>query len=172
MNINEWAAQYKATKKLPEKTILCTTSGCTVRTTAFGTNLDSKVQKAGGIENLLLNFKCRGCRTSSVEKPLRKVAKSNMKKTSKEKKKDVVAEMVRNVNVDVNAVPVKISFNDPEAVRQLTEGACQRPDIYLNNDRACDGCALYEHCACSLKQLLSETGRKVSNNKQQIKRKK
>jgi hypothetical protein len=40
---------------------------------------------------------------------------------------------------------------------------CWRPDIYLNGDRSCNECRLYENCQCDLKRLVSETGRKVRN---------
>ena len=45
-----------------------------------------------------------------------------------------------------------VDFTNKEQVKKLTEGACWRPDIYLNNERACNGCYLFEHCACPIKK--------------------
>ena len=35
-------------------------------------------------------------------------------------------------------------------------GTCQRPDIFLHNDKACDGCPYYEYCMCYGKRLSHE----------------
>jgi hypothetical protein len=168
--IDEWVTQYGTEGKLPSKTIPCSTEGCTTETTCFSTNLSGKITSTeGGLPTLLRTFKCRGCRSKTsgvVEKPkLARVAKSTKKTTTKkevkETKVEALKEAARSFVVDPNRVSIKYNFNDPESVRQLTEGTCQRPDIYLNNDRACDGCVLYEHCACASKQLLAATGRKA-----------
>jgi len=45
-----------------------------------------------------------------------------------------------------------IDFTNKEQVAELTEGGCWRPDIYLNNDRACNECYLYEHCKCAIRR--------------------
>lgn len=168
--IEEWAQQYIKLNKLPKQKIPCSVEGCTVETTCFSTNLRQRtIAHQEGIRGVLRDFKCRGCRSKAngfSEKPkLQRVAKA-VKKTAVTKKSvrdsrvETLKEHARACTVDVNAQPVRYNFDDPEQVRQLTEGACQRPDIYLNNDRACDGCVLYEHCACAAKQLLSDTGRK------------
>jgi hypothetical protein len=43
-----------------------------------------------------------------------------------------------------------------EGILIVTTNSCIRPDIYLDNDRHCNGCKYYEHCGCSLKKLIGE----------------
>ena len=62
-----YVAQYKAKGTLPSQHIYCTASGN--RITCFGDNLHGKVNKAGGIENLLMNFVCKDARGPSVKAP-------------------------------------------------------------------------------------------------------
>jgi|LakMenE18May11ns_1017448.scaffolds.fasta_scaffold9854901_5 hypothetical protein len=38
-------------------------------------------------------------------------------------------------------------------VESMTEHACLRPDIYLDNGRCCVGCPYVEFCICSVKKL-------------------
>jgi hypothetical protein len=38
-------------------------------------------------------------------------------------------------------------------VESMTEHACLRPDIYLDNGRCCIGCSYVEFCICSVKKL-------------------
>jgi hypothetical protein len=176
INVTDWIESYTQTGKLPELRIPCITEGCDVTTTCFGSNLEGRIKKTeGGLRALLTEFKCRGCRGGAKAKTVRmtmkdgaelivgkaaKAVRKNTKKAAKEEHVENLKQALRSATMNVNAVPQRISFNDPEAVRQLTEHACQRPDIYLDNDRACDGCGLYEHCACKSKQLLADTGRK------------
>ena len=174
ININDWVESYEQTGKLPQLRIPCNTEGCDVTTTCFGSNLANRISKTdGGLRTLLSVFTCRSCRTQStkvvektgdVEKTLKRVAKATNRRPRKKSDKAIrieeLKEAASTVTVNVNAVPVRYNFKDPVQVEELTNGTCQRPDIYLNNDRACDGCALYEHCACSVKQLLADTGRR------------
>lgn len=172
--IEDWAKQYDVNGKLPETMIPCSTEGCDTKTTCCSTNLKSKVAATeGGVRALLSDFKCRSCRgktkvvtmpvsTSGESVPVRKRAakKTVTKAAQKLSRVEELNAHARAATVNVNAVPLRINFEDAEAVRQLTDGACQRPDIYLDNDRACDGCSLYELCACAAKQLLADSGRK------------
>ena len=174
INVTDWIESYTQTCKLPELRIPCISEDCDVTTTCFGSNLEGRIKKTeGGLRALLTTFKCRSCRGGASAKtvrmtmkdgvPLKRAAKAVRKGTKKAAKEEHIEQLkqaLRSATMSVNAVPQRVSFNDPEAVRQLTEGACQRPDIYLDNDRACDGCGLYEHCACKSKQLLAHTGRK------------
>jgi len=169
--IEEWAQQYDKNEKLPKQKIPCSAEGCVNETTCFSSNLKNRVvAHAEGVRGLLRGFKCRSCRTESAvatkttgtaEKPVRRAAKKTISKAAlKQTRTEELTAQARNSTANVNAVPERFKFDNPDHVRQLTEGACMRPDIYLNNDRACDGCDLYEHCACAAKQLLSESGRK------------
>jgi hypothetical protein len=40
-----------------------------------------------------------------------------------------------------------------EGIANLTASSCIRPDIYLDNDRNCDGCPYFDDCVCSIKRL-------------------
>jgi hypothetical protein len=35
--------------------------------------------------------------------------------------------------------------------KKITSSNCWRPDIFLDNDRSCGDCKLYDNCDCSLK---------------------
>tara|TARA_R110000868_G_C10559852_1_gene736762 strand:- start:246 stop:533 length:288 start_codon:yes stop_codon:yes gene_type:complete len=35
--------------------------------------------------------------------------------------------------------------------KEITKTMCWRPDIFLDNDRSCGPCSLYENCECVLK---------------------
>jgi hypothetical protein len=45
-----------------------------------------------------------------------------------------------------------IDMKSPGQVAELTKGACLRPDIYLNNGKACNGCHIYELCKCNARK--------------------
>jgi hypothetical protein len=45
-------------------------------------------------------------------------------------------------------------------ISSVTESACIRPDIFLDNDRNCDDCPYYEACRCALKRLSTSKKRK------------
>lgn len=47
-----------------------------------------------------------------------------------------------------------------EGISMLTTNTCLRPDIYLDNDRHCDGCQYYDHCECSLRKLIGQRRRR------------
>jgi hypothetical protein len=47
-----------------------------------------------------------------------------------------------------------------EGIASVTSVGCIRPDIYLNNDRCCDGCPYYDDCACKIKRLSNEKKQK------------
>jgi hypothetical protein len=40
-----------------------------------------------------------------------------------------------------------------EGIANLTASSCIRPDIYLDNDRTCNGCPYFNDCVCSIKRL-------------------
>lgn len=56
-DIEKFVAQYQLRKTLPSTKIVCTKTGNLI--TAFGPNLHGKVEKYGGIENLLTTFVCK-----------------------------------------------------------------------------------------------------------------
>lgn len=44
-------------------------------------------------------------------------------------------------------------LKNKDGISNVTNGACIRPDIYLDNDRYCDDCPYYDDCSCDLKRL-------------------
>jgi hypothetical protein len=48
-----------------------------------------------------------------------------------------------------------------DGIASVTTNACIRPDIFLDNDRYCDGCPYLEDCQCNLKRLTTDKRRKI-----------
>ncbi len=127
---------------------------CESKTTAFGSNLQNKISKAGGLEALLSNFECRSCRTAGqnkvrLPKALRK--KRGSKGAARQAK---TQEMLRNLPSMVFAErkPV-VLIDNPDYAAKVTQHSCHRPDIYLDSGRACDFCQLYNVCTAPCKNL-------------------
>jgi len=45
-----------------------------------------------------------------------------------------------------------LDMTNPEHVRSLTSFSCARPHIFLDNDRNCNGCNIYNLCCCPIKR--------------------
>ena len=90
--LTSWITQYEGNKTLPNKKIPCTTEGCKTETTAFGTNLAGKVEKAGNVRALLTGFKCRGCKKVSKgsDQPMSENLKSGIKSLRKQRTEELV----------------------------------------------------------------------------------
>jgi len=58
-----------------------------------------------------------------------------------------------------------VDFTNNAQVSKLTESSCLRPDIYLNNDRHCNGCHIYELCKCPIRRWKSENEEKSKKKK-------
>jgi len=150
MNIKEELKLLKATGRLSTHPhIHC--CKCNGKTTAFGTNLQGKIQKAGGLEELLSTFECRSCRNAG--KPVIVKVNTGMKKKRKPKELRT-SELLKN--------PPKMNFSPrarlsllehPEITAELTSVACVRPDIYLDSERTCDYCNLYQLCKAPCRKL-------------------
>lgn len=126
---------------------------CQGKTTAFGTNLLGKIQKAGGLECLLSTFECRNCR--NMGKPVM-VRVNNRVKTSKMKKPKELrtSELLKNPPRMDFAPRVRLSLlQHPDVAAEVTSMACQRPDIFLDSERSCDFCNLYEICKAPNRKL-------------------
>jgi len=48
-----------------------------------------------------------------------------------------------------------------EGIASVTKSACIRPDIFLNNDRYCDGCPYHEHCLSRIRRLTTDKKKKL-----------
>lgn len=162
-NLKEWVAFYKEHERLPSTKILC--SSCKKKTTSmFGDNLKRTLPRFGSIEGLLTKFECSSCRKAKapvkakVEKKKRvntEVGNNNAKDNSTEyltvdqiedRKEKIRATLPK---MDPDYKPHPINLKNAEEVADLTKGACQRPDIYL--DAGCVHCPLYKHCVCASK---------------------
>ena len=79
----------------------------------------------------------------------------NREKIEKQEKRKEVLRYMEEESGAYKWVPKPvqpIDFTNPVHVGELTKSACLRPDIYLNNDRACNGCHIYELCKCELRK--------------------
>lgn len=47
-----------------------------------------------------------------------------------------------------------------DGIASVTKDSCIRPDIFLDNDRHCDGCPYIEDCKCNLKRLTTSKRKK------------
>jgi hypothetical protein len=146
MKNKEQQDHYLKTGHLIGKKIQC--NKCEASITMFGSNLDNRIKKFGTLWSLLDEFKCRNC--VSASKPKKIVIKAE-KKPSKILKGDIVYDvpkLVFSVKRDV------LLSEAPDLIESVSRnGSCIRPDIYLNNDRHCDGCSLYTSCLASIKNL-------------------
>ena len=77
----------------------------------------------------------------------------------RKRKRKIIKQVVQENNENITRVtapvtynPKPIDFKDAQSVAELTKDSCLRPDIYLNNDCFCNGCSVYELCACKLKK--------------------
>jgi hypothetical protein len=139
--ITIFVQHYNKNGKFPGSKIPCNVTG--KLTACSGPWMIKKIKEYGGPEQLLRKYKCRG----ATKKP---------KLVSKKKKKNLVLKECLDEQKNWN-LP-KITFNPPqklgkEDIAKATNGTCFRPDIYLNNDRSCEGCSYFDHCVCALKRL-------------------
>lgn len=166
-NLKDWVAFYKEHERLPNQKITC--SNCKKKQTSmFGDNLKRTLPKFGSIEALLSKFECADCRKANapvrevkvkVPKRVNREAGDNTEKVNSTKeyltvdeiedRKEKVRATLPKYNPDFK--PLKIDFKDAESVAELTRGACQRPDIYL--DAGCKHCPMVQYCVCSSKDL-------------------
>ncbi len=140
--------QLKATGRLSTYPhIFC--QKCATKVTAFGSNLESKIKKAGSLQKLLNNFECRACRKAE-----KVVAPKAPRKTKKASKVSKTAELIANLpKMQFSERKPIILVDNPEFARQVTAHACQRPDIFLDAGKTCDFCPLYNVCAAPCRAL-------------------
>jgi len=126
---------------------------CEGKTTAFGSNLENKVSKAGGLEELLSTFKCRQCRNVGKTPRLPKAPKRN-KGVSKQSK---AAALVKDLpKMQFSERKPIVLVDNPEFAAKVTAHSCVRPDVFLDSNRSCDFCALYEVCKAPNRRLSSQ----------------
>lgn len=142
--IQKEVKHYQSTGKLISHPYLsCTVTGEKVM--AFGPMLKKKIERYGGLENLLKIFVSRKAKSASkpqkVPKP-KKVKKSKLLEKTEDQRYDIP--------IFKNEPRTSLSLREhPE----LTRGACWRPDIFLNSGRVCDDCNLADYCQSSCKKF-------------------
>jgi len=127
---------------------------CEGKTTAFGSNLLNKIQKAGSLGELLSSFECRSCRTAGQNK-VRLPKALRKKRGSKGAAKHArTQDLLRNLPSMVFAErkPV-VLIDNPDYAAKVTAHSCVRPDIFLDSNRSCDFCALYNVCKAPNRSL-------------------
>lgn len=171
---NEWASIYEATKKLPSNYIPC--SKCNFGITATHGNLIIKVEKFGGIKNLLTQFVCRDCTKQSEKKDnTPKAVKPPRSTKTKHKQKplsklDVIKDETGRYNIPLMSTGQRQQYSmeqiaqSPTLTQEFTNNVCLRPTLYFNSDSSCDNCNLFEHCGCSVKKLSKAKLKSLNNS--------
>lgn len=133
---------YKQFKSFPGSKIPCTVTG--KLTTCVGPWMLKKIKQFGSAESLLRSYVCRGAIKDQRIKAL----------PPKIKRKRKITELVEKEQgrYDVPSIDsfVKPAPYDPA---KESESVCLRPDIFLSNDRHCDGCHYFKICRSRLKTL-------------------
>jgi hypothetical protein len=156
MNIKKEQELLKSTGKLSTHPhIHC--CKCQSKTTAFGSNLQNKISKAGGLEELLSSFECRACRSANSNKvrlPKANKQKRGSKGRAKEAKK---ADLLKNLpQMNFTRQEPIVLVSNPEFAAEVTAHSCLRPDIYLDSSRSCDFCSLYSVCKAPCRRVTSQ----------------
>jgi hypothetical protein len=143
--IQEFLKHYNVYGSFPGSKIPCNMTG--KLTTCVGPWMIKKIKEYGSAENLLRNYKCRGALKQKREalKPVKKNVKR--RKVLQEMKNDKKEWDLPKMNLDGPK-----SLNESE-LSGLTKDTCLRPDIFLNNDRFCNGCEFFDVCTNSNKGL-------------------
>ena len=127
---------------------------CNGKTTAFGSNLKGKIEKCGSLEALLSTFECRSCRTSGKTKQERPRARKRNKGLSKESK---AAALIKDLpKMQFSERKPIVLIDNPEFAAKVTAHSCVRPDVFLDSNRSCDFCALYNVCKAPNRRLSSQ----------------
>ena len=134
---------YNETGHLYGKKIEC--NCCSTLVTAFGSNLEGKIEKAGGIEKLLATFICRTCKSAAKPKK-EKIVKFKREKKDKE---EIIYDIPKLKISEKRNVYLK---DAPDIIQSISgNGTCLSPSYYLDHARQCEGCTFYSHCQCALK---------------------
>ena len=145
--IQEFVRYYNKYKCFPGSKIPCTVTG--KLTTCVGPWMVKKIKEYGGAEALLRSYKCRGA--TKKQKPIKPLSKSKKRRLILNELKDEQ----KNWNLPKMSDAPPIPMSDAElAVATLT--TCYRPDIFLNNDRHCDGCEYLTVCTNRMKALIAK----------------
>jgi hypothetical protein len=78
----------------------------------------------------------------------------NREKIEKIEKRKEVLKFMQDKNsayIVKPRAPQYIDLTNEKQVAELTKSSCLRPDIFLNNDRSCNLCHIYQLCKCPIK---------------------
>ena len=143
MKNKEQLESYKNTGKLLSPKLPCTK--CQTPVTLFGSNLENRIKKYGGLENLLETFTCRSC--NSASKPQRE--KKVVVKREKKEQEEVVYNIPKLKISEKRNVYLK---DAPDIIESITSnGVCLSPNYYLDHAKQCEGCTFFSYCKCVLK---------------------
>ena len=147
----EWVEFFEKHKKFPQKKVGCV--DCNHLTDMFSTNLNNRIERFGGPMQLLTQFQCRACRPESAKRVVNKGVKRG-RKAVREEHIEALKESARNLKCEYNITTIPLDDKHQGAVEEVTRGNnCWRPDMFLDNGRACNGCSLFKHCLCSFKRI-------------------
>jgi hypothetical protein len=157
-NINGWVKFYNKNKTIPSDGITC--KECKHEIKCNQLQLKRLLLKfENDIEKLLVNFTCKDCIRFKKEE-IRLQEKKLQEKKPIEKKvltwdeiEDRKDEIRKSIPVLKHEKIKPITPKNKEGVEMITSNSCIRPDIYLNNDKYCNGCPWSEHCICGLKRF-------------------
>jgi hypothetical protein len=143
--IQEFVRHYNEHGSFPGSKIPCNMTG--KLTTCVGPWMIKKIKEFGGPENLLRKYKCRGAL---------KAKKEALKPKSQNKKRREMFKSLKDENKNWD-IP-KMTMEPPKPMTEVdiaecTRTVCFRPDIFLDNDRYCDGCEFYDVCSNAHKGL-------------------
>lgn len=71
----------------------------------------------------------------------------------KNRKLGQLKEFAKNYQITSNKTDGINLLKSKDGISIVTENACIRPDIYLNNDKYCDTCPYLESCICKIKRI-------------------
>lgn len=160
--IKFFVKHYNENGSFPGSKIPCTITG--KLTTCVGPWMKKKVQEFGGAEQLLRKYVCRGVIKSvnKTAKEATKPVKEPSKKAKKEKGVNSQEEVVVYDIPKIDFFKTKTPLTDLE-LSVATSNTCFRPDVFLDNDRFCNGCEYYDVCTNTnrcIKTVNKKTARK------------
>lgn len=82
-----------------------------------------------------------------------------MKAKRKNRQLKQLKTFAKNYQISLSPVIRTNLLSNPEGISLVTENACIRPDIYLDNGRDCEGCPYINDCSCRLKKVKKKKGR-------------
>jgi hypothetical protein len=151
-DMKKWLSYYETYNKFPHDKIMC--SKCK----SIQVSLKGRGKKVifdacdSDPKRILTETVCKLCKEKFY--PTEKKKKEYVPETLEERERRIEEIRASLPKIDLNKerIPIDLLKNE-ELCKEHTKGACLRPDIYLNNDRTCDTCALRKNCSCGIKKF-------------------